>query len=81
MIVMICPSRTAERCGDFLSFFLQEKCIKSDFSGSCQEHGIFRTFSLLFFTICCLRYPLHILFLQFHSSKRQDNTRAIDPKT
>ena len=34
MIVTICPSKTAVRCGDFLSLFLQEKCIKSDFSGS-----------------------------------------------
>ena len=33
-MVMICFSMRAVRCGDFLSFFLQEKCIKSDFSGS-----------------------------------------------
>ena len=47
---------------------------------TCQEHGIFRTFSLLFFTILYVVLPFHVLFSQFHSS-RKDNTRAIDPMT
>ena len=46
----------------------------------CQEHGIFRTFSLLFFTTFYVALSLSILFSQFHSS-RKDNTRAIDPMT
>ena len=36
----------------------------------CQEHGIFRTFSLLFFTTSYVVLPLHILFSQFHSSRK-----------
>ena len=46
----------------------------------CQEHGIFRTFSLLFFTTFYVVLPLSTLFSQFHSS-RKDNTRVIDPIT
>ena len=43
----------------------------------CQEHGIFRTFSLLLSRLAMLFYPSHLLFSQFHSS-RKDKTRAID---
>ena len=46
----------------------------------CQEHGIFRTFSLFIFTTFCLVLPPHTLFTQFHTS-RKDETRAIDPIT
>ena len=47
----------------------------------CQEHGNFRTFSLLFFMILYVDLPPPFFFFsQFHSS-RKDNTRAIDPKT
>ena len=46
----------------------------------CQEHGIFRTFSVLFLTTFYVVLPLSTLFSQFHSS-RKDNTRAIDPIT
>ena len=39
---------------------------------NCQEHGIFRTFSLL---LCTTFYvvlpPPHVLFSQFHSSKKR----------
>ena len=43
----------------------------------CQEHGIFQTFSFLFYDFL-LVLPPRIPFSQFHSS-RKDNTRAIDP--
>ena len=45
----------------------------------CQEHGIFRTFSLLIFTTFYAVLSLPTLFFQFHSS-RKDNTHAIDLK-
>ena len=44
----ICPSRTAERCGEILSFFLQEKCIRSDFSGSICIPILLKCFSALY---------------------------------
>ena len=40
----------------------------------------FSNFFLLFFTTFCVVLPSHVLFSQFHSS-RKDKTRAIDPKT
>ena len=42
----------------------------------CQEHGIFQTFSLLFFTTFCFVLSLHTLFSQFHSS-RKDKRRVL----
>ena len=41
--------------------------------GHCQEHGIFRTFSLLFFTTFYVVLPPHVLFSQFHSSKKRQD--------
>ena len=38
---------------------------------TCQEHGIFQTFSLLFARLSMLFYPLHVLFAQSHSSKKR----------
>ena len=46
----------------------------------CQEHGIFQTFLFYFSRLTMLFYFFHVLFSQFHSS-RKDNTRAIDPMT
>ena len=40
-------------------------------SGDCQEHGIFRTFSLFIFTTLALVHPCHTLFTQFHSQEKR----------
>ena len=50
------------------------------FDDMCQEHGIFRTFSLLFFTTFALLHPSTLFPLSF-TFPRKDKTRAIDPMT
>ena len=39
----------------------------------CQEHGIFRTFSFLFYGSLLVLPPPHVLFSQFHSSKKRQD--------
>ena len=47
-MVTICCSTKVDREGDFLSFFLQEKCIRSDFSGSICIPISLKCFSALY---------------------------------
>ena len=46
----------------------------------CQEHGIFRTFSLLFFMTFCFFYSSTFFSLSF-TLQGKDKTCAIDPMT